>query len=179
MVVCLERGADLHTAQPLSISSFSKIQIGFTFLVPAHLGSPGKRVVKRLCVCACHAGAPLLLIDISCLQGTQQQTRHTLLRLSIHGTDRRTDARPFNKPCSAGSVNDLIHSKTTHHTVQRLLHVLQSMHCIHSRSRSYVVCHNDCRYNCTRLECLSAASSIATKSNQAHQQPYLKQKSMY
>jgi len=44
MVICLERGADLHTTQlmplPLTVSCFSKIQIGFTFLVPAHLGSP-------------------------------------------------------------------------------------------------------------------------------------------
>ena len=32
-------------------SCFSKIQIGFTFLVPAHLGSPGQRAVKRVCVC--------------------------------------------------------------------------------------------------------------------------------
>jgi len=43
---CLERGADLHMAQlmplPLTVSCFSKIEIGFTFLVPAHLGSPGK-----------------------------------------------------------------------------------------------------------------------------------------
>ena len=31
---------------PLTVSCFSKIQIGFTFLVPAHLGSPGKRAVK-------------------------------------------------------------------------------------------------------------------------------------
>jgi len=57
MVICLERGADLHMAQlmplPLTISCFSKIQIGFTFLVPAHLGSPGKRAVKRVCVCVC------------------------------------------------------------------------------------------------------------------------------
>ena len=30
---------------------FSKIQTGFTFLVPAHPGSPGKKAVKRLCVC--------------------------------------------------------------------------------------------------------------------------------
>jgi len=36
---------------PLTVSRLSKIQIGFTFLVPAHLGSPGKRAVKRLCVC--------------------------------------------------------------------------------------------------------------------------------
>ena len=57
MVVGLERGADLHTAQlmplPLTVFCFSKIQIGFTFLVPAHLGSPGKRAVKRVCVCVC------------------------------------------------------------------------------------------------------------------------------
>ena len=51
VVICLERGADLHIAQlmplPLTVSCFSKIQIGFTFLVPAHpgahLGSPGQR----------------------------------------------------------------------------------------------------------------------------------------
>jgi len=55
MVFCLERGADLHMAQlmplPLTVSCFSKIQIGFTFLVPAHPGSPGQRAVKRVCVC--------------------------------------------------------------------------------------------------------------------------------
>jgi len=46
VVLCLERGADLHMARlmplPLTVSCFSKIQIGFTFLVPAHPGSPGK-----------------------------------------------------------------------------------------------------------------------------------------
>jgi len=36
---------------PLTVSCFSKIQIGFAFLVPAHLGSPGKMAVKRVCVC--------------------------------------------------------------------------------------------------------------------------------
>ena len=54
MVICMERGADLHMAQlmplPLTVSCCSKIQIGFTFLVPAHLGSPGKRAIKRVCV---------------------------------------------------------------------------------------------------------------------------------
>jgi len=57
MVICLERDADLHTAQlmplPLTVSCFSKIQIGFTFLVPAYPGSPGKRAVKCACVCVC------------------------------------------------------------------------------------------------------------------------------
>ena len=57
MVISLERGADLHMAQlmplPLTVSCFSKIQIGFTFLVPAHPGSPEQRAVKRVCVCVC------------------------------------------------------------------------------------------------------------------------------
>jgi len=35
----------------------------------------------------------LLSIDISCLRGAQQQTRHTPLLLSIDGTDRQTDGR--------------------------------------------------------------------------------------
>jgi len=55
---------------PLTVSCFSKIQIGFTFLVPAHPGSPGQRAVKRLCVVkaassdmfySCHAGSLSLL----------------------------------------------------------------------------------------------------------------------
>jgi len=56
-VICLEQGADLHTAQlmplPLTVSCFSKIQIGVTFLVPAHPGSPGQRAAKRVCVSVC------------------------------------------------------------------------------------------------------------------------------
>ena len=54
MVICLEQRADLHMAQlmplPLTVSCFSEIQIGFTFLVLAHPGSPGKAAVKRVCV---------------------------------------------------------------------------------------------------------------------------------
>ena len=59
-VLWLERSADLHLAQaaqlmplPLTVSCFSKIQIGFTFLVSADPGSPGQRAVKRMCVCVC------------------------------------------------------------------------------------------------------------------------------
>jgi len=56
VVVCLQRGADLHVSQlmplPLTVSCFSKIQIGFTFLVPAHLGSPGKGPLNGCVVCA-------------------------------------------------------------------------------------------------------------------------------
>jgi len=36
---------------PLTVSCFSEIQIGFNFLVLADPGSPGKRAVKRVCVC--------------------------------------------------------------------------------------------------------------------------------
>jgi len=57
VVICLEQRADLHTAQlmplPLTVSCFSKIQIGFTFLVPAAPGSLGKRAVKCVCVYVC------------------------------------------------------------------------------------------------------------------------------
>ena len=46
VVICLQRGADLHMAQlmplPLTVSCFSKIQIAFTFLVPLNV-----------CVCVC------------------------------------------------------------------------------------------------------------------------------
>jgi len=76
VVICLELGADLHMAQlmrlPLTVSCFSKIQIGFTFLVSAHPGSPGKRAVKRVCVCVCEM--PFLL---------HLNSVHTLKDLSI------------------------------------------------------------------------------------------------
>ena len=57
MVICLEWGADLHMAQlmplPLTVSCFSEIQIGCTFVVLAHPVSPRKRAVKQECVCVC------------------------------------------------------------------------------------------------------------------------------
>ena len=50
----------MHMAQlmplPLTVSCYSKIQIGFTFLVLAHPGSPGQGAVKRACVCVTHGG---------------------------------------------------------------------------------------------------------------------------
>jgi len=68
VVVCLEQGADLHMAQlmplPLTVTCFSKIQIGFTFLVVAHLGSPGKRAVKRVCVCVTAKSATEKILKI-------------------------------------------------------------------------------------------------------------------
>jgi len=49
MVICLEHMARLMPL-PLAVSCFSKIQTGFTFLLPAHSGSPGQRAFKRVCV---------------------------------------------------------------------------------------------------------------------------------
>ena len=82
VVVCLERGADLHMAQlmplPLTVSCFSKIQIGFTFLVPAYLGSPGRRAVKRVCVCVSiqidRSGTKTNWVRYQVKNGSQQTT---------------------------------------------------------------------------------------------------------
>jgi len=76
VVICLERGADLHMAQlmplPLTVFCFSKIQITFTFLVPAHPGSPGKRAVKRyVCVCVSTGnGQPICIWHCASCIGT-------------------------------------------------------------------------------------------------------------
>jgi len=81
---------------PLTVSCFSKIQIGFTFLVPAHLGSPGKRAVKRVCVCVCVCvcqNTPHLATDThsSCTHDRQQQSTETLSRRGVSvGSNART-----------------------------------------------------------------------------------------
>jgi len=65
VVVCLEQGAHLHTAQlmplPLTDSCFSKIQFGFTFLVPAYPSSPGQRVIKQVYVSFAFSALMLLV----------------------------------------------------------------------------------------------------------------------
>jgi len=59
IIIRLEQGVDLHIAQlmplPLTVSCFSKVQIGFTSLVPAYLASPRQRAdVKQMCVSDVH-----------------------------------------------------------------------------------------------------------------------------
>ena len=75
MVISLERGADLHMAQlmPLSlaVSCFSRIQIGFTCLVPAHLGSPGKGPLNMCCVCVCDLFGPRQCISFALTAAVQ------------------------------------------------------------------------------------------------------------
>ena len=74
VVICLERGADLHMAQlmpvPLTVSCFSEIQIGFTFLVAAHPGSPGKRGPLNVCVFVIIAD-----VDVSCCRAVNCVSR--------------------------------------------------------------------------------------------------------
>ena len=57
LVIYLKQDVDLHMVQlmplPFTVSCFSKIQIGFIFLVLAHLGSLGQKAVKHVCVCVC------------------------------------------------------------------------------------------------------------------------------
>ena len=60
MVICLERGADLHMAQliplPLTLSCFSKIQIGLPFWYWLTWVVPDKGPLNE-CVCACVTAA--------------------------------------------------------------------------------------------------------------------------
>jgi len=55
VVIGLERDADLHMAQltplPLTVSCSSKIQIGFTFLVPAYWVAPEKWPLNERKLC--------------------------------------------------------------------------------------------------------------------------------
>ena len=87
MVVYLERGADWHMAQlmplPPTVSCFSKIQIGFAFLVPAHPGCLGYRAVKSwACVCVCR-----LLHVLTGSIGVQQMSQ-SLPEGAVHGVEQ-------------------------------------------------------------------------------------------
>ena len=52
---------------PVTVSCFSKIQIGFTFLVLTHPVSPGKRALKQVCVCVYHNTTKILLVIVDIL----------------------------------------------------------------------------------------------------------------
>jgi len=114
VVICLERGADLHIAQlmplPLTVACFSKIQTGFTFLVPAHPGNPGQTAVKRVCVSQKSDGTfyyiHTLLFKLCYLLNLQLHTID-LVRIGVSGESsfwyRPTrvvpDQRPLNGRC--------------------------------------------------------------------------------
>ena len=99
---CLERGADLHIAQlmppPLTVSCFSKIQIGFTFLVPAHPGSPGKRAVKRVCVGVCGRLPEMTIYRPNWYRLSPQKTTQRLRGTVGNWQDQRRSADAITCP---------------------------------------------------------------------------------
>ena len=142
MVICLEQGIDLHMAQrislPLTVSCFSKIQIGFTFLVPAHPGSPGQRAVKRVCVCALlvigmfflffsrfrrqFAACMQQLHALMCLAFSRQLNYSSINRLYLYAAFQCTAlhiACPYSPPGenSVRELSTLCLKKTRHETL--------------------------------------------------------------
>jgi len=124
MVVCLVRGADLHMAQlfplPLTVSCSCKIQIGFTVLVPAHLGSPGQRAIKRMCVCVCVMMSHVITVTSLCW-ALALDSQHDAIRIccSVPGICRRSQVTAGTQhpqlsidiscPCLHSAVN-LLHA---------------------------------------------------------------------
>ena len=104
MVICLEQGADLHIVQlmplPLTVSCFSKIQVGFTFLVPAHPGSSGQRAVKQVWhVLVKTAG----VVPEVCSRTDAQTDRYT---------HKHTRSPQYSAPLPGQSNNHLKHRET-------------------------------------------------------------------
>ena len=99
MIICVEQGANLHMAQlmslPLTVSCFSKIQIGFAFLVPAYPGSPGKRAVKRVCVCITRSTTVVVTNICTVCTG--------FVRVTVGSVRRRWSIHVLSRPASAGT----------------------------------------------------------------------------
>ena len=85
VVICLERDADLHMAQlmplPLTVFCFSEIQINFTFMIPAHLGSLDKRPLNVVCVHVCMRACVFVCVCL-CYSVIQKRVLVTFLKHS-------------------------------------------------------------------------------------------------
>jgi len=129
VVICLERGTDVLMLLPLTVSCFSKIQIGFTFLIPAHPGSPGQRAVKwYVCVYVCVYTGWLTTLVTCRVAGEREagvyECRHTATS-SSHDTPGHGDSSSpadTTSICSSDSVNVSVapppsqHARGTCHT---------------------------------------------------------------
>ena len=84
---------------PLIVSYFSKIQTGFTFLVPAHLGSPGQRAVKRACKCVCVCACVCILIAsfLGKILTKHYENLTVLAQVTVEMPCVKTDSDVFNK----------------------------------------------------------------------------------
>jgi len=112
VAICLERGADLHMAQlmplPLTVSCFSKIQIGFTFLVLAHLGSPRKGPING-CVCVCVICALAKIFSMLYNKGHQQH-----FSIIAFSSDQVTSTFSSTIKLLHGSLTKLLTSNHAH-----------------------------------------------------------------
>jgi len=95
------------------ISCFSKIQTGFTILVPTHLGSPGKRAVKRVCVCGMIHLLKAVLVWITC---------NCFLTVTVVNLKKHT------------AVQARLHSQSTSYVPN------SCKHCCRCSKNSFVIC---------------------------------------
>ena len=130
MVICLERGADLHMAQlmplPLTVSCFSKIQIGITFLVPAYPGSPGKTAIKRVCVCVCVFTEEIHTLMLKLLPNTK-----LCKILTECGIQKKIQYRRVTDTQTDGRTHDdsIYHTSIASHGKHQVWHYCICPHC--------------------------------------------------
>ena len=117
----------MHMAQlmplPLTVSCSSKIQIGFTFLVPAYPGCPRKEAVKWL----------LLLLLLLCLLAeylTLSTDRELISWLWVNSDESKTSCETKPESCdeildSCRTQDDSCKHKNTGNVVSELCSVLQ------------------------------------------------------
>ena len=94
MIICLEQGADLHIAQlmllPLTVSCFSKIQIGFYRAMLCIRGTSHGHVSVCLSVCLSQVGVLLKRLNV----GSQKQHRTIARGLSFPDAKDLREIRP-------------------------------------------------------------------------------------
>jgi len=79
---------------PLTVSCFSKIQTGSTFLAPADLGSPGKRAVKRVCVC---------VLTLTFIAATSFLVSKNIIMWRVDPSIQECSHKPFHRRRAAAS----------------------------------------------------------------------------
>ena len=75
---------------PLTVSCFSKIQIGFTFLVLAYPGSPGKRAATQVYVCCCVTCAAVRIVKVraKAMQSASQLVSGGMIKVHFGASGR-------------------------------------------------------------------------------------------
>ena len=150
---------------PLTVSCFSKIQIAFTFLVPAHPGSPGKRAVKQVCVCVCvcvcvyRLGILGNLLRSSVMIGKRFDAYR---RVSIeHGTQRLGAlrfVRPFQVQLGQFFLEHTINKVSEKMCTPRLMHISRGD--LHIYDDEYSLGNVPAAFLCLSPSSLSANQSL-------------------